>query len=343
MGLDETDDTAPPKDTTAEKTDDKSGQICYGQGMGNESEKPSEPTNLPPQSSDQTEQRLQILEKTNEKMFSLLVWGFGTLSALAFALVAGNIYSSHSNYERDTVNLTKDVELLQKQLLLAQQDLTASNDKKLFELKTETELSFTTISNSLQNQFIAMSHTNDMKWFNVVTAITNAGDLIKTNLLSLDSQIKLQVFEFMTNNLYQWVNDANAQLATFQTNTYKQTATAIGGTLLVEANYMPKKTLTDKQYAFHDYILSALYFLRAGDEANASQAIENLLDKEAFQLYLVGLSKDVYKAREGEHPISEELKELITQLKTLNSAGRYDNELRVFKFCEDVITDRLLK
>src|ERR1039457_2162632 len=83
-------------------------------------EKSSEQTKQPPQPqpNDITEQRLQVLEKTNEKMFTILVWGFGTLSALAFALVAGNIYSSHSSYEKDTATLKQDVEMLQKQLTL---------------------------------------------------------------------------------------------------------------------------------------------------------------------------------------------------------------------------------
>jgi hypothetical protein len=306
-------------------------------------EKPTEQTQPPQQPIETTEQRLKVLEKTQEKMFSLLVWGFGTLSLLAFALVGGNIWTSHSNYERDNENLTKDVELLQKQLALAQQDLTASNDKKLFELKTETEASFITTSNNLQAQLNTIIQSNDSKWFHIAEAITNKSEIVKSNLLALDSNIRFEFLEFVTNNVTNLDDEINGQLATVQTNVNKLTAAAFAGTLLVEANSLPKNTLGEKQYAFRDYILSAIYFLRAEDEDNASRAMKNLLTKNAFQNYLFRFTKQVYKAQETEYPIHKELEELIKQLKLLNSNGRYAEELKVFQYCDDAITDVLSK
>lgn len=122
----------------------------------------------------------------------MVKWGFGTLATLALALIAGNIYSSHSNYERDNETLNKNVDLLKNQLVLAQQDLTALNDNKLFELKTETESSFTKISNSLQSQLSSYTQTNDLRWFVLAFVLTNNAYVLETNILS-------SVYVYLTN------------------------------------------------------------------------------------------------------------------------------------------------
>jgi hypothetical protein len=296
---------------------------------GETPEKQPEPTQ---QTVEPLEQKLNALENSQEKMFSILKGGFGTLATLALALLAGNIYSSHSNYERDKDSLKQQVEILEKQLTLAQQELTASNEKKLFELKTETESSFLTISNNLQAQLATILKTNDAKWFATATAITNASELIKSNLLTLDAQIYASVNALLSNSTSET-----------KTNVERFTDLSLASALMVQAANTSKKDLRGKQSAFHDYIVSAVLYLRARDEDNGNRAMSNLKFNNVFELYLEQVSKHDFKALQVEHPVDEELTGLINQLKALNDNGRYSDDINLFQFCSGLIKDKLSK
>ncbi len=233
--------------------------------MANESERPPEQPKLPPQPIDATEQRLQVLEKTNEKMFTILVWGFGTLSALAFALVAGNIYSSHSSYEKDTVTLKQDVDILQKQLILAQQELTDSNNKKFQDFKNESEFSFAKLNSNLWSELIMMQQTNDSKWVTIAAALSN-------NLYALDDTIRRNVDTCLTNSF----NEMNRALGEMATKVDKETSKARAFAFMAQGQVqLNTKSLgtSGLQVAAKSYLLSALDSLKAKDDVNMRRSI----------------------------------------------------------------------
>jgi len=303
---------------------------------------PTQPVGTPTINQDH-ENRLQIVEKSHQTTFDILKWAFGLLITFTLTLIGSNLWTSHSEYAKDKDYLTQQVQLLENRLEMDKQELKISEDKKLADMQAEIHQSFMATSNSLQAQCTAIIQTNASSWLNIASAVSNEYISMTTNLLALDNAIKAENFRFTTNNFEALANELNEQFHTIETNFNKQSDRAIGMSLLVEANYMPKKSLSDKQYTFHDYLLSAVYFLRAGDEDNAHRAIQNILQKDVFQLYLLSMSKDTYKSRETEYPLSEALNLLVTQLNNLNGNGRYEDELKILKFCQGVISERLGK
>jgi hypothetical protein len=303
-------------------------------------EKPTEETK---QSIDQTEQRLLGLENIHEKIFTLVKWSFGTLLTFTLVLVAGNYFTSKSNYERDQDQLKQQVQLLKNQLDLAELQLKYSDNIKFTDMQFKMQESFASISNNLLAEVSTIERTNNIKWQQISAllsdASTNLSRTIMTNLSTFDSQIRGNVFDIMSNN----IANINSNFIQLQKVFNAKADGAIASSLMVQARNTPTKDLHGKQSAFRDYILSASYNLQAGDELNAINAIKNLLNDNLLENYLNNISKDNYKTMEAAYPIANELNFLVSKLNGLNTNGRYSDELKYLQYYSNLITDKLSK
>jgi|ERR1017187_3123111 hypothetical protein len=310
-------------------------------------EKSSEQTKQPPQPqpNDITEQRLQVLEKTNEKMFTILVWGFGTLSALAFALVAGNIYSSHSSYEKDTATLKQDVEMLHKQLILAQQELADSNNKTFQDFKNEITASFMESSNNVQNALIRLDQTNTIRWHNVVTAITNSSFAvwmqISNNLMTLNDAIHAEVNLALTNT----VSNINEAFGRNETHLNEKTSQAIGAAMMAQARVdlrAKQPTILEAGNAAETYLNAAEMFLVAKDAVNFKRCVESFYD-DCLPPLLNQTTKSQFTDLLSRQDVQKSLTKVIELLDKLNTNGVYSDVIYNLRHASELIKAKIDK
>jgi len=210
-------------------------------------------------------------------------------------------------------------------------------------IQNKLQESFLNISNNIFLEMSLIEKANEDKWQQIsilsASESANATRIINSNLAAFDSQISKNVFEFMSNN----VSNMNTQLIEVQKNFNARADAALASSLMVQAQNRQMKDIHSKQASFHDYIVSASYFLLAGDEDNAIGALKGLNDNSAFELYLDSITKEEYKVMEAFDPIDDTLKLLINQLGSLNSHGRYSDDLKTLRYCSNMIDEKLTK
>lgn len=84
------------------------------------------------------EQRIDALEKSGNRAFDLIKWGFdllkwalGTVTAVALLIIGYNIWSAKTSYEKDREFLKQQTEILERRLLQAERELSSSNQKQV--------------------------------------------------------------------------------------------------------------------------------------------------------------------------------------------------------------------
>jgi hypothetical protein len=298
------------------------------------------------------EQRLQVVEKTEARMFEVLKWGFAIFSGAAILFTGFNWWSSRSNYERDKDSLKQQVEILEKQLTLAQQELTVSNDKHLADFKSEADSLFLSSSTNLQNEFAMMQRNNDVKWTNIsigwTTIVTNEVTMMTNLINSLTAAVvkdlahnRSDVNDALTNaeTKINWVTDA------IQTNVDRATFKAMGSAIMAQEQfYLGKKTSrsVDLIVAAKSYLEAAHMLYIGRDEMNLRRCITASCVNCIPEL-LNRTSKAQFANLESQERVQDALAVLIPELEKANIDGTYSNEIDDLKHVSDLIKDKLGK
>src|ERR1017187_3229971 len=315
--------------------------------MGTEPQKPQEntqPSKSDSKSSvliDDIDRRLQIVEKTESNMSEMVKWGFGLgisiFTTVAALFVGFNWISANNNYERDKENF-------QQRQTLAQQEITVSNEKKLQELRNQIESSFLTLSNNLQDTLIRIEHTNDAKWFNVATAITNgatqAGIIITTNLTILRNKINSQVEYSLSNN----VTSINDVLVKIQSKVDSQTSKSLASAAMAQGELflLDKKDLSQLHESAVSLLVAAHLFFEAKDITNFRRCIHVLRNECVIKL-MEKITKREFDINEAQGKIQDSVQSLISEVTKANTDGSYDDDISSLQVVDSYVKGRFPK
>ena len=284
------------------------------------------------------EQRLAILEKTEKGLadnlkwgVDVLKWGLGIFAAVAISFAGFNSWTANRNYERDK-------EAFEKRLALLTQQFTTDNDKQITELRKNTEASFNSLSNSLQSQFLSLLANNSANVSNSFVLLnSNLIALAVTPMLVLSTNNEVR-YETLVADLYNTLSNKSEEFYTnmssmndlIGTNVERTIARANGCVLMLQGNMFPGKPTIKKDVelaiAAKSLIDAVKLFFTARDELNMRHCITVLCD-QCLPLLYRHMSKARLLMLDSRFHLSSKLKSTIALLSAEDGALIYPEEI----------------
>ncbi len=294
------------------------------------------------------EQRLLTLEKGDNRAFRFVQLAMGI-----FVLFIGfNWWSAKTNYDRDR-------EYFQNRLALAQSEISSANDKQITELRKQTEFSnekqmneirkqadasLISISNNLQNDFVALEHQIDEKRSNAVVAFTNSIMRLATNVQNGMEILITNMNKALDGSIKQNTEILNNTLTNIQGEVNKATAGARGVSLMVQSSSFLNIHGGSKQENLADgadSLLAAAHFLfLAKDEANMRRCV-NILCGSCLPQLTQKASKTLLAHLDSTRHLTDKIRALVSDLESADKTGAYSDNISTLKYDSEIIQGKL--
>jgi hypothetical protein len=286
------------------------------------------------------EQRLQALEKSEDRTFGILRW----LLILIIAFAGYSWWSMKANRDKKDA-LEQRVDLLEKKqagtdekssnardqqfekkLAASEEKLTDAGDKQFGLLHDRADEAFNALSNRLDAQLASLQAGNEAKLLQLAALFSN-------NLGRLSGGLQQGLESEASSNLNAALSNAaaglNADRQALLAEVTNATAKALGTALMTQGQYLLGKT-DSRTESIHaaacSYAGAADLFLRAGDAAATRRCLAALCD-DCLPALVSRVSPEDFAKLEHTESIRGSLSRLIPELEEAGSDGEYSTAL----------------